>query len=334
MRRRQFLTKTTLAAAAALLAAAPDPVAAEAPPETTRIRLVRGKYLGCDAPMGVVEDLLKAEGFTDVQWVRIDTIVGSRHAVASGAADFNAQNVGSYITLIDAGEPVVLLAGTHVGCYELFAHERVRTMRDLKGKSVAVTELRSGRHLFLAAALKYIGLDPAKDVTLITTPVAEAVRDFEAGKVDAFMAFPPEPQELRARKVGHVILNTTTERPWSQYFCCMLAGNREFIRKHPVATKRAVRATLKAAGICALEPDRVARRLVDKGDNVWKHDHLLQMLKELPWDRWRTYDPENTIRFHALRLHEAGLIKASPQKIIAQGTNWRFVNELKKEMKG
>ena len=332
MRRRQFLTRTTLAAAAALLGAAPDPVAAEAPAETTRIRLVRGKYLGCDAPMGVVEDLLKAEGFIDVQWVRIDTIVGSRHVVASGAADFNAQNVGSYIPLIDAGEPVVLLAGTHVGCYELFAHERVRTMRDLRGRSVAVTELRSGRHLFLAAALKYIGLDPAKDVTLVTTPIAEAVRDFEAGKVDAFMAFPPEPQELRARKVGHVILNTTTERPWSQYFCCMLAGNREFIRKHPVATKRAVRAIVKAADICALEPDRVARRLVDKGDSVWKDDYLLQMLKELPWDRWRTYDPENTIRFHALRLHEAGLIKASPQKIIAQGTNWRFVNELKKEL--
>ena len=33
-----------------------------------------------------------------------------------------------------------------------------------------------------------------------------------------------------------------------------------------------------------------------------------------------------------LRLHEAGMIKSSPQKIL-QGTDWRFFNELKKELK-
>jgi NitT/TauT family transport system substrate-binding protein len=40
------------------------------------------------------------------------------------------------------------------------------------------------------------------------------------------------------------------------------------------------------------------------------------------------------VRFWALRLHEAGVIKSSPQKLIAQGTDWRFLNELKKELKG
>ena len=58
------------------------------------------------------------------------------------------------------------------------------------------------------------------------------------------------------------------------------------------------------------------------------------MLKELPWDRWRTSDPEDTVRFYSLRLHEAGLIKPSPQKIIDQGTDWRFLKELKQELKG
>jgi NitT/TauT family transport system substrate-binding protein len=40
------------------------------------------------------------------------------------------------------------------------------------------------------------------------------------------------------------------------------------------------------------------------------------------------------VRFYALRLHEAGMIKSSPQKIIEHSTNWRFLNELKKELKG
>ena len=86
-------------------------------------------------------------------------------------------------------------------------------------------------------------------------PDVNAMELFDEGKVDAFLGFPPEPQELRARKVGRVILNTATDKPWSQYFCCIVFGNREFVRDHPVATKRFLRAILKAADICAAEPE-------------------------------------------------------------------------------
>jgi NitT/TauT family transport system substrate-binding protein len=147
------------------------------------------------------------------------------------------------------------------------------------------------------------------------------------------MGLPPEPQELRARKIGHVVVNSATDRPWSQYFCCVAAANREFVRKHPVATKRALRAFMKATDICAAEPERVARILVEK---KWptREDYARQTLRDLPYGRWREFNPEDTVRFYALRLHEAGMVKASPQKIIAQGTDWRFLNELKRELKG
>jgi hypothetical protein len=49
-----------------------------------------------------------------------------------------------------------------------------------------------------------------------------------------------------ARHAGRVIVNTALDHPWSQYFCCMLVGSREFVRKNPVATKHVVRAILKA----------------------------------------------------------------------------------------
>jgi NitT/TauT family transport system substrate-binding protein len=61
---------------------------------------------------------------------------------------------------------------------------------------------------------------------------------------------------------------------------------------------------------------------------------MRQVLNEIRYDRWRTYDPEDTVRFYALRLREAGMIQSTPQKIIATGTDWRFLNELKKELKG
>ncbi|MGH8064397.1 MAG: hypothetical protein ACRERE_04010 [Candidatus Entotheonellia bacterium] len=57
-------------------------------------------------------------------------------------------------------------------------------------------------------------------------------------------------------------------------------------------------------------------------------------MKDVPYGKWREYDPEDTVRFYALRLHEAGIIKSRPQNIITQGTDWRFLDELKKELKG
>jgi NitT/TauT family transport system substrate-binding protein len=113
----------------------------------------------------------------------------------------------------------------------------------------------------------------------------------------------------------------------------MVAANREFVQKHPVATKRALRAIMKGTDVCATEPDRAARLLVDSG-RTKQYDLMRQVLNEIPYNRWRDFNPEDTVRFYALRLHEAGMIKSSPQKIIAQGTDWRFLNELKRELKG
>jgi NitT/TauT family transport system substrate-binding protein len=151
-------------------------------------------------------------------------------------------------------------------------------------------------------------------------------------KVDAFLAFPPEPQELRGRKIGQVILNTTTDNPWSQYFCCVVAGSREFIRSHPVATKRVLRAILKANDICAAEPGMAAQLLVDRGFSQ-NYDSAIQTLSEIPYASWREFDAEDSLRFFALRLHEAGMIESSPNALLAEGTDWRFLNELKRELK-
>jgi NitT/TauT family transport system substrate-binding protein len=128
-----------------------------------------------------------------------------------------------------------------------------------------------------------------------------------------------------------VIVNSSVDRPWSQYFCCMISGNREFVRKHPVATKRAMRALLKAVDVCVTAPERAARIVADRG---YPYDYSLQAMREIPYAKWRNYDPEDAVRFYALRLRDAGMIKSSPNKILADGADWRFWNELKRELKG
>jgi NitT/TauT family transport system substrate-binding protein len=331
--RRQFLTTVVLGGTGAFGGMGTEAIAAEPPPETTKLRLDQRSGGICTAPQYVAEQFLRGEGFTDVQYLKRGVGAERAKARSTGEVDIDVTNVWTILRQIDAGDPVVFLAGIHIGCYELFGNERIRSIRELKGKNVAVSYLGSGRHLFLASMATHVGLDPHKDIKWVTDPPAVAMRMFAEGEVAAFMGFPPEPQELRAKKIGHVVVNTTLDRPWSQYFCCMVIGNREFVRKHPVATKRALRAILKGVEICAVEPERAARLVVDKGYTK-QYEFALQSLKEIPYGRWREYDPEDTVRFYSLRLHEAGMIKSSPQKIIAQGTDWQFLRELKKELKG
>jgi len=328
--RREFLATEALAGSA-LLGLCSESRSAERAVEMTKLRLVRTTSI-CQAPQYVAEELLSGEGFTDIQYVTKSSPGEIGKTLASGEANINLHFAGPLILSLDAGDPIVILSGSHVGCFELFGTGRVRSIRDLKGKTVAVPGIGSPLYVFLSIMAAYVGLNPTKDINWIARPPAESMRLLAESKIDAYLGFPPEPQELRAKKIGHALVNSVVDRPWSQYFCCLIAGNREFVEKYPGATKRAMRAILKAADICSLKPDQSARFLVDKGFKT-EYDYAYQTMKEVPYGKWREFDPEDTVRFYALRMHEAGMIKNSPQKILAQGTDWRFLKELKKELK-
>ena len=302
--------------------------AAEPPPEVTRIRIAKVPAI-CLAPLYVAEDLLRAEGFTDVQYVEME-LPQIAPSVASGSVDLSAETVTDLIMELDGGGPIVIVAGLHVGCYELMGSDRVRRIPDLAGKTVAVAD--RGRRAFIASMAVQVGLDPARDIRWVEKSGEEAMQLLADGKIDAYLGFPPEPQAMRARRIGHVVVNTAKDRPWSQYFCCMAFSNREFIRRHPVAAKRAIRAIMKADRICAAQPDLAARTIVSRGFTN-SYDYALQTMGDVPFGRWREFDPADAIRFYALRLHEARMIKSSPQKLITQGTDWRFLTELKRELK-
>jgi NitT/TauT family transport system substrate-binding protein len=325
--RRRFLAILALAGGAGAVRT-PRAVAAEETLETTSVRFVKNPAI-CVAPQYYSQELLRAEGFTEISYVEATTADAVLETIAHNRADFTLAFGVNHIQWADAGAPIVVLAGVHVGCYELFAKEGIRSITELKGKSVGLQKASPALLTLMAA---HVGLDPAKDIRWVTGPSIAPLDLFAEGKIDAFLGFPPEPQELRAHHAGHVILSTAVDRPWSQYFCCMLAGNREYVQKYPIATKRMLRAVLKAADFCVTDPPGVARQLVDGGFTP-RYDYAFQTLSEVPYDKWRDYNAEDTLRFYALRLREAGMIKSSPQKIIAAGTDWRFLDELKRELK-
>jgi NitT/TauT family transport system substrate-binding protein len=327
--RRDFLASASLAAAVGALGPRAA-LAVDGPPETTTIKLA---YYGniCLAPLLIAKDLLHAEGFTDVRYVETPENFTIPELVARGEVHFGSVFAGTVVYHIDNGLPIIGLSGVHSGCYELFAHNDFRSITELRGKKIAIQGLNSDGHQYLSIMAAHVGLDPKTDFEWVIPPDGNALEVFARGEADAFLAFPPEPQELRARNIGRVIISTVQDKPWSQYFCCLLFGARDYVSNYPIATKRYLRALLKAADYCASEPERVSRQLAD--DGFARYEYAQQTLDEIRYREWRNYSPEDTMRFFALRLHEAGMIRNSPNEILAESTDWRFLNELKRELK-
>jgi len=210
--RRQFLSMFSLASAASFVRVA-APLAGE-PLETTIVRLAYDGTI-C-SPLLVAEELLATEGFAEVRFVNMADVrfvntIGAPRALANAGLDFKLIAPWDLATLVDGGEPLTALGGIHIGCFELFAKEGIRSIADLKGKSVG-RKAAFPSLLYLMAA--HVGLDPKQDVHWVVDPVQKPMELFAEGKIDAFLGFPPEPQELRARDVGHVILNTVMDPPW------------------------------------------------------------------------------------------------------------------------
>jgi NitT/TauT family transport system substrate-binding protein len=113
----------------------------------------------------------------------------------------------------------------------------------------------------------------------------------------------------------------------------MIIGRRDFIKKNPIATRKVIRSILRANDMVSQDPAKAAQMLVDR--KLRKPDDqefVAQAFREIPYDKWRHYSPEDTIRYYALRLREFGVTKYAPQEIISKNTDWRYLNELKGEL--
>jgi len=340
--RREFISKSVAAGTALYLGLGNDLGLAtvEPPPETTTVRFQ--KILSpCWVPQLVAEPLLREEGFTDIQYIKHEKISQGEEDILAGKVDFTADFTAQSLMKFDPGSPIDFISGLHVGCWSLIGSDRIKSVRDLKGKKVwalgqrttSTYAVKAIPNVFFKALIGYVGLDPDNDVEYVVVPKDEAIELFKRGKIDAFLSFPPGPQQLRAAGIGHTLVDTNVDRPWSQYYCCMILGRRDFIRNNPIATRKVIRSILKANDLVSQDPEMAAQLLVDrKLRKVDDQEFMAQSLREIPYDKWRNYSPEDTIRFWALRLKELGLIKYSPQDYIDRNTDWSHIASLKKEM--
>src|SRR5712692_2169014 len=225
--RRELLKRTAGTAAAlggaGLIAACapPGPTSAASPgatlppPETTTVRLVSSP--ACDPPTALAKEFLLEEGFTEVQYVRVP--VTTTEWLTADKADFNSGYGNLIVANVDAGLPIVALAGIHPGCFELFVRPGIATIRDLRGRTVAVNAKNASDQYFgfFSILLAHVGVAPT-DVNFIEIkPDTTALRDaFVDGRSEAFIAAAQFGPALRRdpKNPGTVILVTTMDKPW------------------------------------------------------------------------------------------------------------------------
>ena len=301
------------------------------PLETTTIRLYSLPDVQCIAAQYMAEPFLREEGFTDVQYPR-NSPKEALETLRKGEFDFLVAYTATVIPLIDAGAPLVMLGGVHVGCWQVFGTGDIKSLRDFKGKTVSIIGPRFNDGLFMAMTLNEVGLDINKDVKIVNHPPSENARILSSGEVDALVAFPPVSMDLRVKGIGKVVINSLTDPPWSNYYCCTAVTTQDWVKKHPAATKRALRALIKGADVVASDPNGTARFMVDRGYSN-NFDYTCDILKEIPYNKiWQDFDPVDSARFYALRLKQAGIIKSNPEEILKRGTDFRYLTELRKEL--
>ena len=273
-------------------------LAAEPPPEVTTIRFEKDGAT-CLAPQ-VFQELLRAEGFTDIRYVdateahlrRADAAKSDvvSDMITHGEVDFGRQFAPSLIMGMNAGAPLTVLSGLHLGCFEIFGKKEIRTLGDLKGRAVGTSNYDyAGEKPLLSIMASLVGLDPATDFHWVTDPSLQPMDLFVKARSMPSSPVRPICRKFAPRNIGHVIVSSIADRPWSQYYCCMLATRTEFARNYPVATKRVLRAILKAVDLCVSEPQRAAQLLVDRGDAT-RYDYALQALSEIRYNVWRDFD--------------------------------------------
>jgi NitT/TauT family transport system substrate-binding protein len=310
--------------------------AVDPPPETTTIRLPKEFFYASIAPLYLAEQFLPAEGFTSVQYIDVGGDHGGYEHLAAGEIDMALDLAPSAPVAADAGDPLVILAGVNNSELVLFGNDRVHSLRDLKGKRIHVysTATTDGNYILMAALLAYVGIDIKHEVEFVELSGYDVFTQLVAGTstIDAWILERPWSTALRNANIGHVILDGPMDAPWSQYFSGMVTANKDFVEMHPAATKRALRAILNAADMCAREPERAARYLMGKGLTPYAYDEALDALTAVSYAAWREFNPEDTMRFYALRLKEAGLVKSTPDELIARATDWRYLDEIKREL--
>jgi NitT/TauT family transport system substrate-binding protein len=274
---------------------------------------IRVGYVGitCEAPIftAVEKGFFKEEGL-EVELVKCDW-KNYKDVLALGGYDITHHLVMYFLKPIEQGLDVKFTGGIHRGCLRLQVpvNSPIRTVKDLKGKRIAVPGMGTPPFIFSYRVLGTQGLDAARDVSWIVYPAGELGLALEKGEVDAIANSEPIGSMLKTQGKVRNLADQATDFPYSEEYCCAVLANGKFIAKNPKATAAATRALLKAAKWVETNPAAAAKISVEKKyllSTVDQNTFAISHLRYVP----SVEGARTAVRLAAAEMQKAGMLRS------------------------
>jgi NitT/TauT family transport system substrate-binding protein len=248
-----------------------------------------------------------AEEGLRAEWTDFQAASLSVAAVIAGELDFAVGGAESAVNVAVKGADV-RITGVYQNKFEyhLIAARDIRTVQDLKGKTLGVARFGSSADFATRVLLKRYGLDPERDVTIVQVGnTAERVAALQAGGIQAAL-MGPDVLALMTRD-GYPDLADMSKTDIRFPFQAV-ATSRTLLERRPEVSDRFLRAIYRGIKLFRDDPEGAQRVIAEQGGETNKE--VLQAL----WDTYRntfstdlTPDPE----VFALLIEELG--KENPE---------------------
>ncbi len=251
------------------------------------LRKVRIGYNGaaCEAALFVAyhKAFFKEAGI-EAELVKMD-FETLKEGLATGKIDATQGNF-KWIKPIEQGLNVRLVAGIHNGCIQLVVpnNSSIRSIKDLKGKTVGVEAIGGGPMILLAIELKKAGIDFKKDVSWKAYPGPQMEQAVEKGEIDAIGIWDPWGEVALQKNTYRRIFSSSIDKPYKDIYCCFLGLRADFITKEPDLARRLVQAWLRGVESVAKNPAEAAKIELDNKYTGGDIRLITRLLKSYQWE--------------------------------------------------
>jgi NitT/TauT family transport system substrate-binding protein len=129
----------------------------------------------------------------------------------------------------------------------------IRSILDLRGKTVAVPGISTVQDFLLRKALTNSGLAINK-VNIIVLKPPEMIGALRTGQIDAFIAWEPYPSKAVTSGFGRILV--ASRQIWPNHPCCVLVANDNFIKHHQNEIKAILKAHKRAIEFIKNHPEQ------------------------------------------------------------------------------
>ena len=213
------------------------------------------------APVAVQRGIFEKHGL-DVELVNFSGSTDQLlESIATGKADAGVGMIHRWLKPLESGFDVKLVGSSHGGCVRLVGSEAagVTSLKALKGKTIAVSDLNSPGKNFFSILLVKAGLDPEKDVSWRQFPGDMLGVAVEKGEAHAIADGDPNLFIIQRRTKGLVDLASNLSGEYASKTCCVLGVSGNIVRNEKRVAASLARAINEASDFVANYPAETAK---------------------------------------------------------------------------